>query len=128
MGYHEYWFFVTLEAIWQWFSWVTKLQVKIIAKFPHPWQNLVFMVTHTSFYISLKIKGYLGHVSIWRCHLTGIGIPMIKIRQSHVCLIFNMGISIPGKAIFILKWGPVLPKPVYIVRFYNLPDRQALMI
>ena len=32
-----------------------------------------------------------------RCHLTTIGIPMLKIRRSRDCLIFNMGITIPGK-------------------------------
>ena len=28
---------------------------------------------------------------------------MLNIRQSHDCLIFNMGIPIPGKTVFILR-------------------------
>ena len=35
-----------------------------------------------------------------------MGIPMLKIRRSHDRLIFNMGIPIPGKKVFILKRGP----------------------
>ena len=31
---------------------------------------------------------------------------MLKIRRSHDRLIFNMGIPIPGKAVFILRRGP----------------------
>ena len=34
-------FFVTSEAIWQWFSRVTKSRVKIIAESPHEWQKVV---------------------------------------------------------------------------------------
>ena len=37
-----------------------------------------------------------------RCHLTSIGVPMLKIR----CLIFNMGIPYLGKVVFILRRGP----------------------
>ena len=33
-----------------------------------------------------------GAVSIWRCHLTSIGIPMLLIRGSRDRLIFNIGI------------------------------------
>ena len=32
---------------------------------------------------------------------------MLKIRRSHDRLIFNMGIPVPGKMVFVLKWGPV---------------------
>ena len=31
---------------------------------------------------------------------------MLKIRRSHDRLIFNMGIPIPGKTVFILRRGP----------------------
>ena len=44
-------FFVTSEAIRQWFSRVTKSLVKIIAELPDSWQKSVFTVTHTLFYI-----------------------------------------------------------------------------
>ena len=37
--------------------------------------------------------------------LPAIGIPMLKIRRSRNRLIFNMGISTPGKTVFILRWG-----------------------
>ena len=45
----------------------------------------------------------LGVISIQRCRLTSI---QLKIRRSPDRLIFNIGISIPGKTVFILKWGP----------------------
>ena len=35
-----------------------------------------------------------------------IGIPMLKIRLSRDHLIFNMGISIPGKHVFYIETGP----------------------
>ena len=42
-------------------------------------------------------------ISIYRCRLTSIGIPMLKIRPFHDHFIFNMGIAIPGKTVFILR-------------------------
>ena len=36
---------------------------------------------------------------------TNIGSHIIKIRQFHDCLNFIMGITIPGKTVFILKQG-----------------------
>ena len=44
----------------------------------------------------------LGTVSILRCRLTSIGIPMLKIRRSHDRLIFNMGILISGRDSFYI--------------------------
>ena len=38
-----------------------------------------------------------GVVSMLRCRLTNIGIPMLKIRRSHDRPIFNIEIPIPGK-------------------------------
>ena len=35
--------------------------------------------------------------------------PMLKIRRCHYHLIFNMGIPIPGKTVFILRRAPVGP-------------------
>ena len=46
-----------------------------------------------------------GSVSIQRC-LTGIGIPIIKIRWSCDSLIFNMGIPIPWKDCLHIEPGP----------------------
>ena len=36
-----------------------------------------------------------------------LGIPIIKIRLSHDCLIFNMGIPIPGKTVIFLDKAQV---------------------
>ena len=56
-------------------------------------------------------------VSIWRCRLTSIGIPMLKIRQSCDCFIFNMRILIPDKRlIFILRQGPAAHLLPYSIR------------
>ena len=38
---------------------------------------------------------------------------MLKVRQSHDCLILNMGIPIPGKTVFILRQGPEYQQPWY---------------
>ena len=43
-------FFVTSEAIRQWFSRVTKSWVKIIAESPHEWQKSLFTVANVLFY------------------------------------------------------------------------------
>ena len=47
---------------------------------------------------------------------------MLKIRRSHDRLIFNMGIPIPGKMVFILKWDP---GPIYKMHdvFSILPNQ-----
>ena len=52
-------------------------------------------------------NSHQGPNSIKICRLTSIGIPIIKIRWSHDCLIFIMEIPIPGRTVFILRWGPV---------------------
>ena len=44
-------------------------------------------------------------VSIQRCCLTSIQIPMLKIRRPHDRLIFNMGIPVPGKDDLYIKTG-----------------------
>ena len=49
-----------------------------------------------------------GGVSILRCCLTNIRIPIIKISQSHENIIFIMEFRIPGKLVFILRRGPVV--------------------
>ena len=52
--------------------------------------------------IQIHFKTYEFRRLLWRRRLTGIGIPVIKIRQSHGRLIFTKEIHIPGKIIFIL--------------------------
>ena len=44
-----------------------------------------------------------GAVSLWRCPLTSIGIPVIKIRQSHNSV---MGIPTQRKMVLTLQQGP----------------------
>ena len=41
--------------------------------------------------------------------LPAIGIPMLKIRQSGICLIFYMEIPIPGKDGLYIETGPRIP-------------------
>ena len=55
-------------------------------------------------------KGPGGHLRK-RCCLTSIGIPMIKIRWSCHCLIFN-GIPIPGKDSLYIETGPWLSSSI----------------
>ena len=55
-------------------------------------------------------KGYYfsepgGRFNI-KCHLTNIGITVLKIRRSRGRLIFIMGIQYLGKTVFILRDGP----------------------
>ena len=59
-----------------------------------------YRVSFVNFY-----KRKLGVVSISRCRLTSLRFPMLKIRLSHDRLIFNMGISIPGKDGFYIEMG-----------------------
>ena len=47
-----------------------------------------------------------GAVSIRKTVLLGMVIPMLKIRRPLGRLIFNMGIAIPGKTIFLIETGP----------------------
>ena len=72
------------------------------------WLRGVVILSHhaqstlcTSTWISDK---YLAAISILRCRLTSIGV--LKVRQSHDRLIFNMGIPIPGKDGLYFETGP----------------------
>ena len=56
--------------------------------------------------IDVSKTGYRGAVSMQRCRLTSIGIPMLKIRRSRDRLIFNMGIPISGKDGLYIETGP----------------------
>ena len=44
-----------------------------------------------------------GAVSIRKTVLQGMAIPMLKIRRPNGRLIFNMGIAIPGKTVFLIE-------------------------
>ena len=52
------------------------------------------------------VAGNLGPDSIYRCRLTSIGIPMLKIRRSRDRLVLNMEIPIPGKDGLYIETGP----------------------
>ena len=47
-----------------------------------------------------------GAVSIRKTVLLGMAIPMLKIRRPLGRLIFNMGIAIPGKTVFLIETAP----------------------
>ena len=49
--------------------------------------------------------GVQGAVSIRKTVLPGMAIPMLKIRRPNGCLIFNMGIPIPGKDGLYIETG-----------------------
>ena len=65
------------------------------------------VICNTMTLYDVTVMNVLVAVSISRCHLTSIGIPIIKIRRSHDRLIFIMEIPIPGKTVFMLRLGPV---------------------
>ena len=56
--------------------------------------------------VSLCLNVPQGVVLIQRWRLTSIRISIIKIRLSRERLIFVMEIIVPGKTVFILRWGP----------------------
>ena len=64
----------------------------------------------------------MGPLSIWRCHLTNIGIPIIKIRQSPDHFIFIIEIPICEKAVLILRQGRVLIQVSHIHNNSDGPD------
>ena len=65
-----------------------------------------YQLNELLFSIQLLEVFILGWDEIWRCCLTRIGTPIIKIRWSLDCLIFIMGMPIPGK--MILYWKKAL--------------------
>ena len=70
--------------------------------------NFIQIYNSTSHWWSVNISSSSTQraVSILRCRLTNIGIPMLKIRRSCDRLIFNMGIPIPGKDSLYIETGP----------------------
>ena len=59
-------------------------------------------------------NGYQGPVSIWRPSYLRMAISMLKIRRPLGRLIFNMGIAIPGKTVFLIETAPRL----FLAQFY----------
>ena len=57
---------------------------------------------------SILFSGDQGSVSISRCRLIGVGVPIIKKRRSHGRLIFKAGFFIPGETVFPLSRSPSL--------------------
>ena len=57
-------------------------------------------------YVNAIAAGALGAVSIRKTVLPGMAIPMLKIRRPNDRLIFNMGIAIPGKTVFLIETAP----------------------
>ena len=51
-------------------------------------------------------KYHQGPVSIRKTILPGMAIPMLKIRRPNGRLIFNMGITIPSKTVFLIETAP----------------------
>ena len=58
----------------------------------------------------------MGAVSIWRCCRSSICTPMLKIRRSHDCLIFNTEIAKHEKDAICIEIGPWSQSPI------DLPD------
>ena len=47
-----------------------------------------------------------------------MAIPMLKIRRPNGRLIFNMGIAIPSKTVFLIETAPCIWEP--IIKYTNL--------
>ena len=65
---------------------------------------------------------------MYRCRLTSIGIPMLKIRRSGDRLIFNMGIPIPGKDSLYIETGPWSSSKVVGLRLADLWEFPILVV
>ena len=72
--------------------------------------SLHWAVSHTQHLIAVGTDevcpGKLGPVSIRKTVFPGMGIPMLKIRRPVGRLIFNMGIAIPSKTVFLIETAP----------------------
>ena len=55
---------------------------------------------------NIVLSNSQGAVSIRKTVLPGMAIPMLKIRRPLGRLIFNMGIAIPGKTVFLIETAP----------------------
>ena len=56
--------------------------------------------------IIMTLKMNIRSLSQYKDVMLPVGIPMLKIRRSYDCLIFNMDIPMPGKTVFIFRLGP----------------------
>ena len=68
--------------------------------------------------------GYQGPVSIWRCRLTSIGVPIIKIRLSHDRLILILEIPYRERQYLYWHWAQIISDRA---QFDNLQIRDAYM-
>ena len=97
-----YWPFGNPQWLALMVSWLlawTSLSLQLVIQIPDPnWQLGV-------------VVGGEG-VSIWRCRLTSVGIPMLKIRWSWHCLIFKVVTPIPAKDSFYFETGPWFLHPI----------------
>ena len=90
------------------YSWRSTLKRKFC-------QNDIFVSVYFHSMASYDLTALPGHqelcckqgaVSIRKTVLLGMAIPMLKIRRPTGRLIFNMGIPIPGKTVFLIETGP----------------------
>ena len=58
--------------------------------------------------VVLAVESLQGPVSIWKPSYIRMAISMLKIRRPLGRLIFNMGIAIPGKTVFLIETAPWL--------------------
>ena len=63
-------------------------------------------IPHKTVEVLINHVQYLGPVSIRKTVFPGMGIPMLKIRRPVGRLIFNMGIAIPSKTVFLIETAP----------------------
>ena len=73
-------------------------------------------------YNCFSVHMILGPVSIQRPSYLRMAISMLKIRRPLGRLIFNMGIAIPGKTVFLIETAPCAPSQykdrlIYVWRF-----------
>ena len=73
-----------------------------------------------TFTVPLKVR-HLGAVSIYRPSYLRMAISMLKIRRPLGRLIFNMGIAIPGKTVFLIETAPWMK---YIALYVWLASQQ----
>ena len=70
-------------------------------------QNHVHILQDKMYMCGWHMKNkILGPVSIWRPSYLRMAISMLKIRRPLGRLIFNMGIAIPGKTVFLFETAP----------------------
>ena len=68
--------------------------------------DVSWKIDHRKFVMFDPVCQNQGAVSIRKTVLLGMAIPMLKIRRPTGRLIFNMGIPIPGKTVFLIETGP----------------------